>query len=103
MRSLRTEAVAGDSMRPTLVPGDWLLARRAARIRPGDIVVARRPDRPDLRIIKRATNRTADGWWLEGDNPPASDDSRLFGPVPPSLIESRILLRYHPTLRIYLR
>ncbi|MGH3192564.1 MAG: nickel-type superoxide dismutase maturation protease, partial [Streptosporangiaceae bacterium] len=87
--------VAERSMEPALRPGDWLLARRTARIRPGQIVVARHPDRPDFLLVKRAARRLAGGWWLTSDNPAAgATDSRRFGPVPASLIEGRVLLRY---------
>jgi nickel-type superoxide dismutase maturation protease len=86
-------------MLPTYRPGDWLVVRRGARIRPGDVVVARRPDRPSLLLVKRAVRRTATGWWLEGDNPDESDDSRLFGPVEAALVEARVLGRYWPLRR----
>lgn len=43
---LRVVTVIGDSMRPTLAPGDRLLVRRVplARVRTGDIVVLALPD-----------------------------------------------------------
>ncbi len=94
-------AVAERSMQPALNPGDWLLvrrttdARRRLRIRPGQLVVARHPHRPDLLIVKRAVRRAPGGWWLGADNPAAGGaDSTGFGVVPPSLIEGRVLLRY---------
>ena len=93
--------VAEVSMLPALRPGDWLLVRRTRRIRPGQIVLARHPGRPDMLIVKRAARRVevdreaAGGWWLTSDNPaPAAVDSRRFGPVPDALIEGRVLLRY---------
>ncbi|MGH3253826.1 MAG: nickel-type superoxide dismutase maturation protease [Streptosporangiaceae bacterium] len=87
--------VAEPSMVPALRPGDWLLVRRTRRIRPGQIVIARHPDRQDFLLVKRAARRLASGWWLESDNPAAgATDSRRFGPVPASLIEGRVLLRY---------
>ena len=86
-------------MEPTLRPGDWLLVRRtrrAATVRPGRLVVARHPSRPSLLLVKRASRREPGGWWLSSDNPDgAAIDSRSFGPVPPSLIEGVVLLRYH--------
>jgi len=89
-------------MQPALDPGDWLLVRRAIRpghvlrLRPGQVVVARHPGRPDLLLVKRAARQEGGGWWLASDNPGAGAvDSRAFGPVPPSLIEGRVLLRYH--------
>lgn len=93
---LTTEKVAGESMLPALSPGDWLLVRVGGRVRPGDVVVAYRPDRPEIRLVKRVTQRDADGWWLEGDNQAASTDSWNFGAVPDELIVGRVLLRYRP-------
>jgi nickel-type superoxide dismutase maturation protease len=90
--------VRGDSMAPTLCEGDWLLARRTTRVRPGDLVVLARPDRPNLLVVKRLIRRDETGWWVEGDNPAASDDSRLFGPVPEVL--ARVVLRYAPRPRL---
>ena len=83
------------SMEPALRPGDCLLIRRTRRIRPGQVVVARHPDRPEMLLVKRAAGRTDGGWWLESDNPGAGAvDSRRFGAVPGSLIEGRVLVRY---------
>ena len=88
-------SVAERSMEPALRPGDWLLVRRTRRIRAGQIVLARRPGRPEMLIVKRAARRVDGGWWLESDNPAAGTvDSRRFGPVPASLIVGRVLLRY---------
>jgi nickel-type superoxide dismutase maturation protease len=83
------------SMEPALRPGDCLLIRRTRRIRPGQVVVARHPERPELLIVKRAARRVDGGWWLESDNPAAGAvDSRRFGAVPGPLIEGRVLGRY---------
>jgi nickel-type superoxide dismutase maturation protease len=94
-------AVAEQSMEPALHPGDWLIVYRtiargrSLRVRPGQVVVARHPERPDMLIVKRAARRERDGWWLESDNPAAGAmDSRAFGAVLPSLIEGRVLWRY---------
>ncbi|HJQ00396.1 MAG TPA: S24 family peptidase [Jatrophihabitans sp.] len=73
--------VAGNSMTPTLLPGDWLLVRHGARVRPGLIVLARFRSRPDLVVLKRAVAETADGWLLSSDNPGAGSDSRQYGPA----------------------
>jgi len=87
--------VAERSMEPALCPGDWLLVRRTRRIRPGQIVLARHPGRPEMLIVKRAARRVGGGWWLESDNPDAGAvDSRRFGVVPGPLIEGRVLARY---------
>jgi nickel-type superoxide dismutase maturation protease len=94
-------AVAERSMEPALHPGDWIVfyrtitRRRPLRVRPGQVVVARHPQRPDMLIVKRAARQERDGWWLASDNPAAGAvDSRAFGAVPPALIEGRMLVRY---------
>jgi nickel-type superoxide dismutase maturation protease len=93
-------AVAERSMEPALRPGDWLLVWRGPRVRPGQIVMARHPDRPEMLLVKRAAWRQAEGWWLLSDNSGApAVDSRQFGPVPPDLIEGRVLGRYWPVRR----
>lgn len=84
-------------MRPTLCAGDLCLVLWGVRIRPGDVVVARLPGRP--LGVKRAVRRTADGWWLEGDDPSASTDSRTFGTVPDDAVLGRVLIRYWPLAR----
>jgi len=55
-------------------------------LRAGDVVVARRPDRPEIDMVKRVQSIDASGaLFLVGDNPAASTDSRTFGPVPRDL------------------
>lgn len=96
-------AVAERSMEPGLRPGDYLLLTRPARpgrtvrVRIGQVVAARHPLDADLLLIKRAMSLEPGGWWLEADNPRAGGiDSWRFGPVPPALIEGRLLCRYWP-------
>ena len=87
-------------MAPRLPPGALVVARAIGdrtRLRVGDVVVARRPDRPELEIIKRITAIDAGGAIvLEGDNPAASTDSRQFGPVTRAHILARVRWRYWP-------
>lgn len=85
-------------MSPTLRPGDCLLVRCGGPVRPGDLVVVTLPGRP--LGIKRAVRRVADGWWIEGDNPGASTDSRHFGPVSESAVRARVVWRYWPLRRL---
>jgi nickel-type superoxide dismutase maturation protease len=95
-------AVIEPSMIPAVYPGDWLLvlrARHPARIRPGRLVIAINPEKPDMLLVKRAARRAddGDGWWLTSDNPYAGAvDSSRFGPVPDGLIVGRVLARYWP-------
>ena len=82
-------------MEPRLHSGDWLLYVRTRRLRPGALAVFRHPLRPDLVLVKRAVERRGDGtWWMLGDNPVSSDDSRAFGAVPVECVLGRVLLRY---------
>ena len=93
IRPLRTVLVEGPSMTPTLAPGDCLLVRRTERVRPGDVVVARFPARPDLLVVKRAVRPHDDGWWVQGDNPLVRDDSRRYGTAE---VLGRVVLRWWP-------
>jgi nickel-type superoxide dismutase maturation protease len=96
---LRVE-VAEQSMLPALRPGDWLLARRTRRIRPGQVVLAWHPSRPGFLLVKRAARRVEGGWWLQSDNPAAGAvDSGRFGPVPEEKVVGRVLVRYWPLRR----
>jgi len=87
-------------MTPRLPPGALVVARRIddrMPLRVGDVVVARRPDRPELEIIKRITAIDAGGAiFLAGDNPAASTDSREFGTVTRQHIVARVRWRYWP-------
>ena len=94
---LRRVVVAGDSMLPSLRPGDCLLVSRWARVGVGDVVVARRPHADGLLLVKRAVRREDGGWWLLSDNASAGlDDSRAFGVVPEACVVGKVLLRYYP-------
>jgi nickel-type superoxide dismutase maturation protease len=88
--------VQGPSMVPALRSGDQLLVRWRGRVRPGDVVVVQRPGGLD---VKRARRRDPDGWWVEGDNPYASTDSRSYGAVPEADVVGRVLVRYWPVRR----
>jgi nickel-type superoxide dismutase maturation protease len=83
-------------MLPGLRPGDWLIARRTRRIRPGQVVLAWHPARDGFLLVKRAARRVDGGWWLESDFPgaPGAADSSAFGPVPEDKIVGRVLGRY---------
>jgi phage repressor protein C with HTH and peptisase S24 domain len=85
-----TAAVSGPSMSPALKDGDFLLVAYGARIRPGDVVVARFRERPELLVVKRAVEPRDGGWLLASDNPFAE------GPSGVADVEARVLLRYWP-------
>jgi hypothetical protein len=90
-------------MRPRLAPGDLLLVRYAARVRPGAFVLARFAD--GTLAVKRATERRetrsgAPAWWLLSDNPVAGVDSRHRGPVADQDVVAVVLLRVWPRPRL---
>ena len=77
-------------MVPALRDGDCVVVRRGARVRPGDVVVARYRERPDLLVVKRAVEPRDGGWFLSSDNP------FVDGPSGVADVEARVLLRYWP-------
>jgi signal peptidase I len=90
---LRAVAVSGPSMVPALRDGDAVLAWSGGRVRPTDVVIARFPARPELLVVKRAVRPVPGGWWVQGDNAFATDDSRRYGPAE---VVARVLVRYWP-------
>ena len=77
----RRVAVRGPSMSPALRDGDVLLARFGAPVRTGDVVLVRWSARPAQLSVKRADRAVGGGWWVLGDNPDGSTDSRTLGPA----------------------
>lgn len=88
--------VQGPSMAPALHSGDQLLVRRTEVVRAGDLVVGRFLAAPDRLVVKRAVHPVDGGWWLLGDNPAGSDDSRRYGPAE---VIGRVVWRYWPLVR----
>jgi hypothetical protein len=89
-------------MRPTLAPGDRLLVRYGARVRPGALVLARFAD--GTLAVKRADERRTTpsgrpGWWLVSDDPAVGVDSRHRGPVPEHDVLGVVLARVWPRPR----
>lgn len=114
-RSLRR--VDGESMLPTLAPGDLLLTIPGrAGVRVGSIVVASDPREPARRTVKRVAatggqpayicgevSTTPRGHLaLEGDNARASTDSGDYGAVPVPLVAARVVARIWPAPTIRL-
>jgi len=98
-------AVEGDSMAPLLRDGDWILvdpdAYRARLARPRELVIVADPRDPQRVLVKRVAG-VDPGGFLEvvGDNPAASTDSRVFGPVDPRSVLGRPWARYWPPQRV---
>lgn len=103
--------VTGESMRPTLEPGDRLLVSRGRSAQRGDVVVVREPG--GLEVVKRLAGRSGDVVDLGqgpvrlgagevavlGDRRQASTDSRRWGPLPAGAVRGRLLAVYHPPER----
>jgi nickel-type superoxide dismutase maturation protease len=88
--------VSGPSMSPTVRHGDRLLVHRVPDgdpVRPGEVVLARFPARPDLLVVKRVARAVPGGHWVQGDNPLVTDDSRAFGTA---VVVGRVLGRLWP-------
>ena len=81
--------VDGDSMLPALKPGDRVIAipYRGEQLQSGAVVVMTHPNQVKL-IIKRLSAPCKGGWWVLGDNPASSSDSRQFGPVAATAIRA---------------
>lgn len=96
-------------MSPGLEPGDFLLAARGLRPGRGSLVVVEHPERPGFEIVKRVARGPGDvaagrvletgEYWLTGDNPGHSTDSRTLGPVDGSRIRGVVVARYWPADR----
>jgi nickel-type superoxide dismutase maturation protease len=87
--------VEGGSMLPTFFPGDrLLLVRRWRSVRTGDVVVVPDPRDEGRRLVKRVSSAQGADVEVRGDNPDASTDSRVFGPVPVSSITHFVVRRY---------
>lgn len=87
-------------MEPVLPAGALVIARAldaGRRLKAGDVVVARRPDRPSVEMIKRIHSIDAAGTiFLLGDNLRASTDSRDFGVVSREHVVATVSWRYWP-------
>ena len=68
-------------MVPALRSGDVVLVRPGVAARPGAVVLVRWAARPGQLSVKRLVRRDGDGWYVLGDNPLGSTDSRELGPA----------------------
>lgn len=87
--------VVGDSMVPTLLPGDTLVINRFAYRhsppQPGDILVFRDPRTQVLAVKRVRTTAEDQRIYLTGDNHTESIDSRHFGAIQGDLVVGKVL------------
>jgi phage repressor protein C with HTH and peptisase S24 domain len=86
--------VSGESMFPTLRPGDFVIGLRTSKFQPGQVVLLE--DSNFRLVIKRLTKLEGANCWVEGDNPAQSIDSRQYGPISPTQLKAVIKFRYWP-------
>lgn len=91
--------VHGESMTPTLLAGDRLLAVRARHPRSGWLVAVADPREPQRLLVKKVAAVEVGGIRLVGENVAASTDSRHFGLVEPATLSGRVVYRYWPPER----
>ena len=91
--------VVGESMQPFLSPGEDILVdpyayhKHLPRI--NDIVVTKHPQLNKLMIVKRVSAIDRNGhYFLTGDNPTASTDSRHWGVVKRLDIAGKVTSRF---------
>jgi phage repressor protein C with HTH and peptisase S24 domain len=82
--------VSGPSMVPTLKHGDVVIVRHGARVRAGDLVIARFRSMPGRLVVKRAVWPVDGGWWLSSDNLSVRGDSEVYGVAD---VHARVVLR----------
>ena len=98
LRRRAIRRVTGESMEPTLLPGDVVLVDTRAYVasipQVGDIVLARHPYQNGLSIIKRVADITPDNRLvLHSDNPQVGSDSRQFGTISQQRLIGRVTCR----------
>lgn len=87
-------AIEGDSMHPTLKPGDRVLIDKRSSLSVGNIVVARHPFKTSVKIVKRVKTIEQDASLsLIGDNPNESSDSRGFGSIKREEVIGKVVFR----------
>ncbi len=92
---IRLMKVSGESLAPSINPGDYILVFKAAfslrKLKAGDLVVFHHPVYG--RLVKRLETITPDGeeLFVVGENPD-STDSRQFGLIPRRWVIGKVVL-----------
>jgi phage repressor protein C with HTH and peptisase S24 domain len=80
--------VEGNSMIPTLTPGQLVVGRYVSDLKPGDVVIV---SHDGIEKIKRIERQQGNLLYLLGDNSKESIDSRVFGWVHESAIVAKVV------------
>ena len=81
-------------MLPTLKDGDAVMISETVVVGAGDIVLAQHPYKQSVRMLKRVASIDENGrYFLQGDNPDESTDSRAFGTVSIEYIHGKAVCR----------
>lgn len=86
-------------MTPLLQPGEEILvdpqAYRNMAPQPGDLVIAKHPERDGLQLVKWVSDVRGDGQcFVVGHNPAESTDSRTFGWIGSDCLLGRVTSRF---------
>ncbi len=91
---IKVVKVRGDSMAPTLAPGDYLFVTKARAIRSGFVVLV---DHPKYGVIvKRVTAIAESSVSLAGDGPDSTSTEAL-GKIALANVQGRVRLAITPT------
>ncbi len=84
--------IKGESMLPTLKEGDYVLILKTSKIKQNDIILLRDP-RNGHAVVKRVLSIKPREYFVIGDNPEQSTDSRHFGWVGKNLVVGKVVKR----------
>jgi nickel-type superoxide dismutase maturation protease len=87
-RRFKLRRVVGESMLPTLRPGQLVAIGERGTLRVGDIVMILHDD---MEKIKRVARIESGRLYVLGDNPNASTDSRNFGWIGAELVVGKVI------------
>jgi len=83
-------------MMPLLKHGDQVTVNESAELDAGDIVIALHPFKKGVEMVKRIREIDENGkYFLVGDNPDESTDSRTFGAISVECIKGKVVSRLH--------
>lgn len=88
--------VSGQSMQPSFKPGEILVVSSLPYLfqepKPREIIIMKDP-RDQKLLIKRIMKQEKGKFFVAGDNPKASTDSRTFGEVARECILGKVILK----------